>query len=127
VAPFRFTSRATVVWGRPIRREITLKLSPRARPREISSRSAATRQRSARSRGRGRTPPLAFKHFVTLVLNIPTSRAIAWIEFPCAHSSQTRSRRHFGHRPITTTFRTPGSQPGRPDSQVVQRLTETAT
>jgi hypothetical protein len=114
------------VRGRPIRRAITLKLSPRARPREISSRSKAARQPSARIRGRGRTPPVAVKHFATLVLNIPTSRAIAWIEFPRAHNPHTRSRRHSGHRPITTTFRSPGSQPGRPDSQVVQRLIETA-
>ena len=44
---------------------------------------------------------------------IPTSRAIACNEYPSTHNSHTRSRRHSGHRPITTTLSL-GRQPTRP-------------
>jgi hypothetical protein len=119
------TSLATVACGRPIARPIALKLSPHAKPRETSSRSPNDRHRSARLRGAGRTPPDPATHAVTLSLAIPTSRAIACNEYPSTHNSHTRSRRHSGHRPITTTFRSAGSQPGPPDDQAVHQPLET--
>jgi hypothetical protein len=47
-----------VLWLRPIATAIVRKPSPRARPREISSRSSLDKQRAVRCRATGLIPPV---------------------------------------------------------------------
>jgi hypothetical protein len=62
-----------VVCERPSVRPIARAESPRAIPREISSRSASARQRSGRRRDRGRIPPILCRYLLTVRFGTPAA------------------------------------------------------
>ncbi len=87
--PLPATSRDTVDGARPSRLAITRNDSPRATPREISSRSTSDRCRSARRRGGGRTPPASSNSRRIDDPFLPRRRAIDRVSSPACRRSHT--------------------------------------
>ena len=97
--PLRPTSLLIVEGARPNRAAIARKDAPDARPREISSLSAARSARSDRTWGLGAIPPRRLTSMKTVAYLRSNPRAISATERPLLHPSQ-RTRRSSGENEI---------------------------
>ena len=86
--PCRRTSRLTVEGARRSWRLICRSEVPRARPREIASRSASVSATRARWRAGGGMPPVRATSYRTILGIRPSARPMAFSDSPC------RQRRH---------------------------------
>ena len=86
--PWRRTSRLTVEGARRSWRLICRSDAPRARPREMASRSASVRARHERWRAGGGTPPVRATSYRTTLAIRPSARPIVFSDSP------RRQRRH---------------------------------